>query len=277
MVRSRVGTPSNTVQTGADATVRLAAELDLDVQGRYFDGLERPAPTRWPTTRTPASGSGTCPSSSSRSDVGDRDHRRARIGEVVGGAGVHDPARQCGIAHGAIESEQLAGAHRGWTRRCTRSSSAYSPTSGASAPALRRRGHDGDPGGPRRAAPRHRRRRDARRLPVRAGRRLRRARARPRARALGRPEALAAHARELAAASRRCRRRRRARYGRPRRGAVAADLLAAARAPALEAGGAVGGGCGAERPWDWRISETCSALSSMIRKIAISTSRITRV
>ena len=40
MVRSRVGTPSNTVQTGADATVRLAAELDLDVQGRYFDGLD---------------------------------------------------------------------------------------------------------------------------------------------------------------------------------------------------------------------------------------------
>ena len=37
MVRSRVGTPSNTVQTGADATVRLAAELDLDVQGRFFD------------------------------------------------------------------------------------------------------------------------------------------------------------------------------------------------------------------------------------------------
>jgi hypothetical protein len=37
MVRSRVGRPSNTVQTGADATVRLAADLDLDVQGRYFD------------------------------------------------------------------------------------------------------------------------------------------------------------------------------------------------------------------------------------------------
>ena len=39
MVRSRVGTPSSTVQEGADATVRLAADLDLDVQGRYFDGL----------------------------------------------------------------------------------------------------------------------------------------------------------------------------------------------------------------------------------------------
>jgi NAD(P)-dependent dehydrogenase (short-subunit alcohol dehydrogenase family) len=37
MVRSRVGRPSNTVQTGADATVRLAADLDLEVQGRYFD------------------------------------------------------------------------------------------------------------------------------------------------------------------------------------------------------------------------------------------------
>jgi NAD(P)-dependent dehydrogenase (short-subunit alcohol dehydrogenase family) len=37
IVRSRVGRPANTVQTGADATVRLAADLDLDVQGRYFD------------------------------------------------------------------------------------------------------------------------------------------------------------------------------------------------------------------------------------------------
>ena len=40
MVRSRVGTPASTVQEGADATVRLAAELDLDVQGRYFNGLQ---------------------------------------------------------------------------------------------------------------------------------------------------------------------------------------------------------------------------------------------
>ena len=39
MVRSRVGRPSSTVQEGADATVRLAADLDLDVQGRYFNGL----------------------------------------------------------------------------------------------------------------------------------------------------------------------------------------------------------------------------------------------
>ena len=37
MVRSRVGRPANTVQTGADATVRLAAGFDLDVQGRYFN------------------------------------------------------------------------------------------------------------------------------------------------------------------------------------------------------------------------------------------------
>ncbi len=40
MVRARVGRPSCTVQEGADATERLAADLDLDVQGRYFDGLE---------------------------------------------------------------------------------------------------------------------------------------------------------------------------------------------------------------------------------------------
>jgi NAD(P)-dependent dehydrogenase (short-subunit alcohol dehydrogenase family) len=39
MVRERVGTPASTVQEGADATVRLAAELELDVQGRYFDGM----------------------------------------------------------------------------------------------------------------------------------------------------------------------------------------------------------------------------------------------
>ena len=40
MVRARVGRPASTVQEGADATVRLAAELDLDVQGRYFNGLQ---------------------------------------------------------------------------------------------------------------------------------------------------------------------------------------------------------------------------------------------
>jgi NAD(P)-dependent dehydrogenase (short-subunit alcohol dehydrogenase family) len=39
MVRSRVGTPASTVREGADATVRLAAQADLDVQGRYFTGL----------------------------------------------------------------------------------------------------------------------------------------------------------------------------------------------------------------------------------------------
>jgi NAD(P)-dependent dehydrogenase (short-subunit alcohol dehydrogenase family) len=38
MVRSRVGAPWSTVREGADATVRLAADLGLDVQGRYFDG-----------------------------------------------------------------------------------------------------------------------------------------------------------------------------------------------------------------------------------------------
>ena len=40
MVRARVGRPASTVREGADATVRLAAELDLDVQGRYFNGLQ---------------------------------------------------------------------------------------------------------------------------------------------------------------------------------------------------------------------------------------------
>jgi NAD(P)-dependent dehydrogenase (short-subunit alcohol dehydrogenase family) len=40
IVRSRTGPPVSTVQAGADATVRLAADLDLDVQGRYFDVLE---------------------------------------------------------------------------------------------------------------------------------------------------------------------------------------------------------------------------------------------
>jgi len=44
IVRSRVGAPASTVQEGADATVRLAADLDLDVQGRFFDGLEESRP-----------------------------------------------------------------------------------------------------------------------------------------------------------------------------------------------------------------------------------------
>jgi NAD(P)-dependent dehydrogenase (short-subunit alcohol dehydrogenase family) len=44
MVRARVGRPASTVQEGADATVRLAAELDLDVQGRYYDGLHEARP-----------------------------------------------------------------------------------------------------------------------------------------------------------------------------------------------------------------------------------------
>jgi NAD(P)-dependent dehydrogenase (short-subunit alcohol dehydrogenase family) len=44
MVRSRVGRPSSTVQEGADATVRLAADLDLEVQGRYFNGLREARP-----------------------------------------------------------------------------------------------------------------------------------------------------------------------------------------------------------------------------------------
>lgn len=44
MVRSRVGDPHSTVRQGADATVRLASDLELDVQGRYFDGLEEARP-----------------------------------------------------------------------------------------------------------------------------------------------------------------------------------------------------------------------------------------
>ncbi len=40
MVRARVGTPASTVREGADATVRLAVEPDLEVQGRYFNGLQ---------------------------------------------------------------------------------------------------------------------------------------------------------------------------------------------------------------------------------------------
>ena len=37
--------PASTVQEGADATVRLAADLDLDVPGRYFDGMREARPT----------------------------------------------------------------------------------------------------------------------------------------------------------------------------------------------------------------------------------------
>jgi NAD(P)-dependent dehydrogenase (short-subunit alcohol dehydrogenase family) len=40
MVLETFGYSMSTVREGADATVRLAAELDLDVQGRYFDGLQ---------------------------------------------------------------------------------------------------------------------------------------------------------------------------------------------------------------------------------------------
>jgi NAD(P)-dependent dehydrogenase (short-subunit alcohol dehydrogenase family) len=44
MVRATVGDPHSTVREGADATVRLADDLSLDVQGRYFDGLEEARP-----------------------------------------------------------------------------------------------------------------------------------------------------------------------------------------------------------------------------------------
>jgi NAD(P)-dependent dehydrogenase (short-subunit alcohol dehydrogenase family) len=44
MVRETVGRPSSTVQDGVDATVRLIADLDLDVSGRYFDGTRETEP-----------------------------------------------------------------------------------------------------------------------------------------------------------------------------------------------------------------------------------------
>jgi len=44
MVRETVGAPHSTVREGADATVRLADDLDLDVQGRYFNGLREARP-----------------------------------------------------------------------------------------------------------------------------------------------------------------------------------------------------------------------------------------
>ena len=45
MVRSTIGDPHSTVREGADATVRLAADLSLDAQGRYFSGLEETRPS----------------------------------------------------------------------------------------------------------------------------------------------------------------------------------------------------------------------------------------
>jgi NAD(P)-dependent dehydrogenase (short-subunit alcohol dehydrogenase family) len=44
MVRETVGRPHSTVEEGIEATVRLIADRDLDVSGRYFDGLEEAAP-----------------------------------------------------------------------------------------------------------------------------------------------------------------------------------------------------------------------------------------
>jgi NAD(P)-dependent dehydrogenase (short-subunit alcohol dehydrogenase family) len=44
MVRATVGRPYSTVEEGVEATVRLIADLDLDVSGRYFDGLREAAP-----------------------------------------------------------------------------------------------------------------------------------------------------------------------------------------------------------------------------------------
>ena len=81
MVRSRVGRPSNTVQTGADATVRLAAELDLDVQGRFFDGLEESRADE--LAYDPDARKRLWDVSEQLVDTRDRDHRRARVEQVV--------------------------------------------------------------------------------------------------------------------------------------------------------------------------------------------------
>ena len=43
MVRETVGRAHSTVQEGVDATVRLAADPDLDVSGRYFEGTREAA------------------------------------------------------------------------------------------------------------------------------------------------------------------------------------------------------------------------------------------
>jgi NAD(P)-dependent dehydrogenase (short-subunit alcohol dehydrogenase family) len=44
MVRQTVGRPHSTVEEGIEATVRLIADSDLDVSGRYFDGTDEAAP-----------------------------------------------------------------------------------------------------------------------------------------------------------------------------------------------------------------------------------------
>jgi NAD(P)-dependent dehydrogenase (short-subunit alcohol dehydrogenase family) len=44
MVRATIGQPHSTVEEGIEATVRLIADPDLDVTGRYFDGTEEAAP-----------------------------------------------------------------------------------------------------------------------------------------------------------------------------------------------------------------------------------------
>jgi NAD(P)-dependent dehydrogenase (short-subunit alcohol dehydrogenase family) len=44
MVRETIGQPHSTVEEGIEATVRLLADTDLDVTGRYFDGTSEAAP-----------------------------------------------------------------------------------------------------------------------------------------------------------------------------------------------------------------------------------------
>ena len=191
MVRSRVGTPASTVQEGADATVRLAAELDLDVQGRYFDGLREARADEHGLRRgRPQAALGRL-----------RAARRLTAAIVITGApgaGKSSVAQafttlldNAGIEHGAIESEQLA-----WGTPWLPDAQVHEQLARVLADAARLRAaavrggrDDRDPGGPRLAAGRDRRRADVRGLPARAGRGVRGAGAGARARALGGPRA----------------------------------------------------------------------------------------
>ena len=105
--RSRVGRPASTVPEGADATVRLAAGRDLDVQGRYFNGLQEARADAMADDADAASGSGTSPSSSSL-DADRGNHRRPGHGKSAVAQAFTTLLGVGGIEHGAIESEQLA-------------------------------------------------------------------------------------------------------------------------------------------------------------------------
>ena len=222
MVRSRVGTPASTVQEGADATVRLAAEPDLDVQGRYFDGLAG-GPRRRDGLRRgrPQAALGRLRAA----------RRLTRAVVITGGPGTGKSSvaqafttllENAGIEHGAIESEQLAWGHavagrrarpRAARARCCGCSAATGGGCSSSSPRPRRR-PTSTPCSPRSGRSGRSWRACARRARSRAARVL----AREPERWAGR-DALAAHARELAEAiPRAAGRRSRARHRRPRRG-----------------------------------------------------------